>query len=139
MNSVIIIMPESATLEDLHAALGKAEEELASKPVLNNQYGAVSIYRDDIKPDAFTFAGLISSLDEHIRKEIDARHRNIVIDWDVWGRQFIAQRDKLRKKEHTFLTKAMLKRIATCSEEEYRFLQTRSLEPLRQLCNLLLM
>ena len=68
MDSIIIVLPVTATEEDLNEAVKRAKEELKSrrKKPFNPNQGYVACFTDERN----SFEAMISALCENVRKEI---------------------------------------------------------------------
>ena len=139
MDSIIIVLPVTATEEDLNEAVKRAKEELKSrrKKPLNPNQGYVACFVDERD----SFEAMISTLCQNVRKEI-AKEREITeinpITWDEFGRIIVKERDKIRSGKKSFLNTAMLVRIAEAGAFDENILYQYNVSKLKELFFVLL-
>lgn len=139
MDSIIIVLPVTATEEDLNEAVKRAKEELKSrrkKPSNPNQ-GYVACFVDERD----SFEAMISALCENVTKEV-LKERPISelnpITWDEFGRVIVKERDKIRSGKKSFINTAMLVRIAEAGAFDENILYKYNVPKLKELCFVLL-
>ena len=139
MDSIIIVLPVTATEEDLNEAVKRAKEELKRrrKKPLNPNQGYVACFTDERN----SFEAMISALCENVRKEI-AKERTVTefapVTWDEFGRVIVKERDKIRSGKKSFINTAMLVRIAEAGAFDENILYQYNVPKLKELCFVLL-